>query len=135
MSQQTIVYPQPPTTNETIDLNRSNKFKAARVKKIWTNKIATLSEDLVPYSTPIWLGVKLTFPNNNCDPDNLFGCLKFVLDGLQQAEIIVNDNAKWLKGIYYIYEKAEERSVTLTFFDDPVEYRAFVLANLIKSKD
>lgn len=101
----------PPTTNEMLAMRtigvstptkhgkrirRSSEYD--RQKRIWTSKIIHIVETqkLIKYREPTWVNL-LFFVDNRIDDDNLEGSRKFLLDGLVDSELIVDDSPKWLK--------------------------------------
>jgi hypothetical protein len=101
----------PPTTNEMLAMrtlcvsgatNRGKRFRRSseyeRQKKIWISKIIHIveSRQLIKYREPTWVNL-LFFVDNRIDDDNLEGARKFLLDGLVESKLIVDDSPKWLK--------------------------------------
>lgn len=101
----------PPTTNEMLALRtlgvssaikrgkrirRSSEYD--RQKQIWIGKIIHIveSKQLIKYREVTWVNL-LFFVDNRIDDDNLHGCQKFLLDGLAESKLIVDDSPRWLK--------------------------------------
>ncbi len=101
----------PPTLNEMLAMRtlgvsaqtkhgkrirRSSEYD--RQKRIWASKIIHIVETqkLIKYREPVWVNL-LFFVDNRIDDDNLEGSRKFLLDGLVESKLIVDDSPKWLK--------------------------------------
>jgi Holliday junction resolvase RusA-like endonuclease len=93
-----ITFPKPPTTNETINAARSNKFVAAKSKKHHTEvaRITTerymLSRGITEPVIKPYIIADISYQTSASDIDNLAGCLKYIMDGLVKAGLMVNDN-------------------------------------------
>ena len=102
-----------PTLNEYINLERTNKILAAKLKKKTTNKIAFLAT-LYKFSLPekTCFDVKITWfkPNNKHDHDNISFGLKFILDGLIYANILENDTPRFINNICHNFELDKTRN-------------------------
>lgn len=81
------------TLNEYINVERSNRFGAASVKKKETNRVA--QECLVQKIQPVPKINEITFTyymkDKRLDPDNVEFFQKFFWDGLTTAKIIQRD--------------------------------------------
>ena len=102
-----------PTLNEYINLERTNKFQAANLKKVMTNKIAYLAKELnfmLPEKTCFDIEITWYKPNNRHDHDNISFGIKFVLDGLINAKVLKNDNSKYIRNISHKFELDETRT-------------------------
>jgi hypothetical protein len=104
------------TLNDYIDAERSNKYKAAQLKKSQTNKVAflagtkgTIKDD--PINKDKKHDVKITWfkPNNRQDHDNISFAKKFILDGLQKAGIIKGDSPRYIRNFIDIFEVDKTR--------------------------
>lgn len=88
-----------PTLNEYIKLERTNKYIAANLKKVTTNKVCYLAREqnfkvgLKKYD------VNFTWckHNNRIDHDNIAFAKKFILDGLKCAGSIKDDSPKYIR--------------------------------------
>lgn len=125
---QHLVIKQPPTVNSITNINRGNKQKAGRIKKQWTTAIAQAAkqQNLQPFAAEIWILIEFTYKSVLSDPDNLYGSLKPVFDGLVKAEIIKKDNVQIIKSPQlFSYKKGDERIVKIWMFDDKKEWFIF----------
>lgn len=103
--------------NTYIRLERANKFSSASRKKTetervyWECKIQKLSlEDSGRFFIFVWYS-----KNKKKDPDNIAFSKKFIMDGLYQAGVIVNDTQEYVKGFVDLFlVDAENPRVELT---------------------
>lgn len=100
-----------PSLNEYIAVERSNKYKAAKMKKVATATCAFAFVNLKPIPKN-WLPVNVLFnwycKNKRRDPDNIAFAKKFIFDGMVTLEFLPGDG--WgevasLKDNFYIDTK------------------------------
>ena len=86
-----------PTLNEYIDCERGSTIAAAAMKKKCTEQVRVQCiEQSIP---PVAGKVDLLFEwhsSTRHDPDNVAFAKKFILDGLQLASVLENDNRKFI---------------------------------------
>jgi hypothetical protein len=86
-----------PTLNEYIDCERGSTIAAAAMKKKCTEQVKVQCiEQSIP---PVAGKVDLLFEwhsSTRHDPDNVAFAKKFILDGLQAAGVLENDNRKFI---------------------------------------
>lgn len=86
-----------PTLNEYIDCERGSTIAAASMKKKCTEQVRVQCiEQGIP---PVAGKVDLLFEwhsSTRHDPDNVAFAKKFILDGLQLASVLENDNRKFI---------------------------------------
>lgn len=86
-----------PTLNEYIDCERGSTIAAAAMKKKCTEQVRVQCiEQSIP---PVAGKVDLLFEwhsSTRHDPDNVAFAKKFILDGLQVAGVLENDNRKFI---------------------------------------
>ena len=82
----------------------------AKEKKKWTNTvyIEALSQKLTPVSGPVWIRCEQYLKNRRVDPDNKAIGLKYVLDGLQVAGVLPEDNMAWIIGFIHTFQIDKE---------------------------
>jgi len=87
-----------PSLNEYINLERSNKFAAAQMKKSKTQSVAYLAIAQKFQLEDKKYNVHITWykPNAKKDHDNIAFAKKFVLDGLVLAKILKSDSPKFI---------------------------------------
>lgn len=98
----------PTDANNYINAERTNRFMAAEIKKRETNTAyrSFLNQFIEEFKKPvhikfIWY-VKKSKNGKLKDPDNIAFAKKFILDGLVDAGVIVNDT---LKEIYSLKDE------------------------------
>ena len=84
-----------PTLNEYIDCERGSTIAAAAMKKKCTEQVKEqcLSQQIKPVNGKVDLLFEWHSSTRH-DPDNVAFAKKFILDGLQLAGVIENDNRK-----------------------------------------
>jgi hypothetical protein len=89
-----------PTLNEYSTAERANKFKAGRIKKIYTNIVADqlMIQRIKEITKPIKIIFNWYCKNKRQDPDNIVFAKKYILDGLVKRGTIKNDGWKQIKG-------------------------------------
>lgn len=95
-----------PSMNQIIDSNRKNKFAAAKEKKQYTKLIAYLTKAQMRKSIEKKVDISCHWyvKNRMTDKDNIAGGIKFLLDGLQEAQVIKNDGWKEIGNIFHFFE-------------------------------
>ena len=90
-----------PGANEYQDACRRNPREGARMKREATDSVAWAAKaaHLKPMVPPVKVSITWVERNMRRDKDNIRFGAKFILDGLQEAGIIDNDNWKWIAGI------------------------------------
>jgi 3-phenylpropionate/cinnamic acid dioxygenase small subunit len=105
-----IITKQLPTLNEYINAERTNRYKAAAMKKKATKiceqatiEISKLIDPKALYDVQInWQVI-----NNRTDSDNLFFGCKFILDGLINSGALEDDNRKHIRNISHTIATAK----------------------------
>lgn len=85
-----------PSLNEYIQAERSNKYKAANLKKEYTCKTMAAS---LKYKGAVKSKADIHFEwhtSRKVDPDNLDFARKFILDGFVKAGVLINDNQNYV---------------------------------------
>ena len=122
-----------PTLNEYIDIERSNKFAAATMKKnathnctvaaLTASSIRTYYNDIIVEQHKskflnrrydvllLW-----TFANMRKDPDNVFFGVKFILDGAVKSGKLSNDGCNNIGSITNRWQLGVEWSVAVLFY-------------------
>lgn len=94
------------TLNEYINAERSNKYYAAKMKKLQTDvsRAFFITKDKI--KNPVDITFTWHLMNKRRDPDNICFAKKFILDGMVTAKFIENDNLKWIKSFkdYFVVE-------------------------------
>ena len=86
-----------PTLNEYIDCERGSTIAAAAMKKNCTEQVKEqcLSQQIQPVNGKVDLLFEWHSSTRH-DPDNVAFAKKFILDGLQLAGVLENDNRKFI---------------------------------------
>jgi Holliday junction resolvase RusA-like endonuclease len=100
-----------PGMNDIIDQARTNKYKSAEYKKVYTELVAwTARAQKIPKMDRIDLIITWFEGNRKRDPDNIHAGVKFILDGLVQAGVIPNDNQRHVGDITHRVRTDRERT-------------------------
>jgi hypothetical protein len=109
--------------NTYINAERTNRFKAAKIKKDNTKLCAWQTVGLPPITTNY---NKIIFywyvSNTRKDPDNIAFAKKYILDGLVDAKVLRNDRWKQISGFedkFYV-DKVKPR-VEVEFINNNME--------------
>lgn len=90
-----------PSLNDYVTANRSHWSKGAAFKRrveediIWQIKAARVA----PAGGPVTVSFEWHESDKRRDLDNIFSAKKYILDAMQKAGIIVNDNRKCIRGL------------------------------------
>jgi Holliday junction resolvase RusA-like endonuclease len=84
--------------NEYISAERSNRYKAAKIKRDTTYAIYLMLRGKEKIKTPCRLSFTWYIPNKRRDLDNIVLSKKFILDSMVKAGIIPNDNLTHIIG-------------------------------------
>lgn len=103
-----------PSYNEYSNANRRNRYAGATMKKnieleIWSYILNQLKN--VKITKPVFITFTWIEENKKRDLDNICFAKKFILDALQKANIIENDNSRHVKGFTDKFEYAEKSKV------------------------
>jgi Holliday junction resolvase RusA-like endonuclease len=90
------------TANEYIGAERSNRYAAANIKKFETYraKLAGMQAKPVKYY-PVDLYFTWIRCDRMVDPDNCAFSIKFILDGLVKAKVLVDDGWNQIRSIHH----------------------------------
>lgn len=110
--------------NEFINAERRNRFIAAKIKKGETGYCQDVAEKselkLQETDFPCALIITWYVKNKRKDADNIAFAKKFILDGLVEADVLPNDNRKYVQGFADIVKEDKERQrIEITFV--PIE--------------
>lgn len=88
-----------PGLNDYSDAERTHYQKGGKMKKEWTDKAAESFKNMPPIDEPIFVQFLFVEKNYMRDPDNFVAfARKCILDGMQKAGKLPNDNMKWVTG-------------------------------------
>lgn len=83
--------------NEHDNANRTNRFGGAGLKKKMDELVIGQLEGKKPITRPCIITF-YWFYSSRHDFDNIAFGKKYVLDGMQKAGVLPNDNQKWVRG-------------------------------------
>nr|DAE20249.1 MAG TPA: Endodeoxyribonuclease RusA [Ackermannviridae sp. ctQad106] len=92
-----------PGTNEYIAACRRNRFAGAKIKAEYTQAAALYFRGLPPVTGSIKLRFIWHEKTRRRDKDNVAFGKKFILDGMQEAGFLPNDNNKWVLGFEDVF--------------------------------
>jgi len=99
-----------PTLNEYINVERTNRYAAATLKRKYTNTLAKELRGLkLPKNTKFDITLVWYVKDNRKDHDNIAFGIKFILDGMVKAGVLKNDNPRYIGNITHQFkiDKAE----------------------------
>jgi len=96
--------------NEYISAERTNKYLAAKIKKIETERVRWACFGVPPVEDyPVHIAFMWLCPNKRLDPDNIAFARKFILDGLQKAGVLKDDSWNYINGFSDTFNLAGNR--------------------------
>lgn len=105
--QKLIIQGELAAANDIVNKNRTHWSKGAKQKRNNTNIVyyECLAQKLKPFTRQTDLDITFYCKNKRKDKDNILsGAIKFILDGLQLAGVIVNDGWKEIGKINFDFE-------------------------------
>ena len=99
-----------PSLNEYIEAERTSRYKAAKMKNETEELIFWQIKKMKPIKSKIRIKFIWFEENRRRDPDNVRFSVKFILDALQKAGKLKNDNASWIDGFDgddYVYGRGQ----------------------------
>ena len=120
IDRQYIVKGQLAYLNEHDEANRANKFGGAKLKKIMTDMVVIQLKNREKVQKPCKIAFIWHFSTAH-DFDNIRFAAKYVLDGMQKAGVLPNDNQKWVTGFlgdsFVKCKKGAERVIIEVTYD------------------
>lgn len=120
--QKLVLRAQMPNLNDVIAAAKRHWSYYSKEKRRWTQLAAdeAVAQGLKPVSSPVWVRTTYYLKSRRADPDNVRVAVKYVLDGLQQAEILPNDNLKWVIGFQDQFEvDRDDPRIVVQLLPDP----------------
>lgn len=106
-----------PGLNEYIAAMNSNRHRGNAMKRQTQDAIvwAIKAQKVPPVEKPVTVIFEWHEATKRRDKDNVAGAKKFILDALQEAKILPNDNNKWIVSFsdLFVYDKTDGVTVTL----------------------
>ena len=120
MHQQLIIKGSLTDLNKYVNLERSNKFAANALKQRETENIAWLckEQNLKTMRPPVFLVFHWIAPNKKKDKDNIAYAKKFILDGLQMAQIIPRDSWDNIEGWSDKFSLSKDNSMIMVDIEE-----------------
>lgn len=87
-----------PSLNEYINAERKNRQAAAKMKRETDEMIYWQIRRMQPIKQKVHISFIWYEETARRDPDNVCFAKKFILDAMQKAGKLQNDNAKWISG-------------------------------------
>lgn len=100
-----------PSCNEYINACRNNRYAAATMKKEVEEQIQWFIKKLPKMKKPVFITFTWIEENKKRDLDGICFAKKFILDAMQKAGILENDNAAHVKGFIDKFEYANQSKV------------------------
>ncbi len=98
MTYSIVIHGRLPGCNEYIEACRKNRYEAARMKRETQELIRWQIYRLPKLTKPVKIAFRWIEPNARRDYDNITYGRKFILDALQEAGKLPNDNRKYVRG-------------------------------------
>lgn len=108
-----------PSLNDYINACRSNKFKAATMKKDYEDKIGLFIMNLPKFKHPVRMHFIWVEDNKRRDLDNVAFGKKFILDSLVKFGKLKNDNRRNVIGFTDSFKYKKEACVILIIREVP----------------
>ena len=105
-----------PTLNEIIDASKKHWSGYAAMKDKWDNTIGIylLAQNFERITEPSYFDFAWHEPRMYRDPDGISVGKKFILDALQKAKLLENDNGTWVLGFQDAFTYGKDVGVVLT---------------------
>lgn len=110
-----------PTLNQYVNLERSNRYAAANLKKQTQERIISCLSDAPEFPGSVTVLFTWVRPDMRSDKDNVAFAKKFILDAIQQAGVIKNDNWKLCTpfDLKFVVNKSNPRTIVEIVDDYP----------------
>lgn len=102
-----------PSCNDYIAACRYNRYKAAKMKQDVEEQIQWFLKGIPKINKSVFITFTWVEENRKRDLDGICFAKKFILDALQKAGILENDNAVHVKGFVDKFEYADKSKVVV----------------------
>ncbi len=120
--QEFTIHQRMPNLNDYINACKKNRFAGSAMKSEWDQVVMdeALAAGLGRFTEPVVIEFHWYEPNENRDIDNVAFAKKFILDGLQEYGVLINDNYKYVKGFtdHFHYDGTAKVHVIMTEVTD-----------------
>lgn len=99
-----------PALNEIIEAAKSHYGKYSNMKKDYTEIVGYSALKERRIEKPIEVYIKWFTKDVKKDPDNVAAGVKFILDGLKESGVIVNDTRKYIKRIVHDFPEPDKKN-------------------------
>lgn len=109
-----------PSLNDYINACRSHWSKGMQMKRkteediLWAIKGARSRKHLQPATGPVVIHFEWHEADKRRDLDNIYSAKKYILDAMQRAGIIKNDNRQHVRGLYDTIVDDDKDGVVVT---------------------
>lgn len=109
-----------PSLNDYINACRSHWSQGMQMKRkteediLWAIKGAQSRKHLQPASGPVVIHFEWHEADKRRDLDNIYSAKKYILDAMQRAGIIKNDNRQHVRGLYDTIVDDDKDGVVVT---------------------
>lgn len=110
-----------PTLNQYVDVERTNRFVAAKVKRETQDTILWSLMGHPSFDGHVYVAFTWVRPNAKCDKDNVAFAKKFILDALQEAHVIKNDSWRMCTPFDLGYKVNKQNPRTIVRIADTLE--------------
>ena len=111
-----------PNLNDYTAAIAYSRYKGGEMKEEWDLLVSASAKQqkLGRFTEPVFIEFHWYEPNTNRDQDNVAFAKKFILDGLQKAGVLINDNYKFVKGFsdHFHYGEGAGVHVIMTEIED-----------------
>lgn len=110
-----------PTFNQYSALERTNRLKAAEVKRQVQDGLLRQMTDAKSFNGHVYVGFVWIRPDMRYDKDNVAFAKKFILDALQEAHVIQNDTWRLCTPFDLGYKINKSNPRTIVYVSDRFE--------------
>jgi Holliday junction resolvase RusA-like endonuclease len=116
--QELIIKGKLPSLNEYVRACRGNRYNANKNVKLCEQMIMYQLGQLKPIKEPIFIEFVWCEKNKRRDKDNVASAKKFILDAMQYAHKLPNDNNDYILGFADRFIYGADYSVTLRIYSE-----------------
>lgn len=110
-----------PTLNQYVDMERTNRFVAAKAKRATQDEILWSLMGHPEFDGHVYIAFTWVRPNMRNDKDNVAFAKKFILDALQEAGVIKNDSWRMCTPFDLAFKLNKDNPRTIVTIADTLE--------------